>query len=88
MLVKLCYFKPSGKYYSEGEYETAITAVDLVHPDGAHAPPIHLIFSEVHELKTKQMLPGLIEGHSDFAVLIDVPDHPHRHPHLIPGSES
>ena len=35
MKVKLIYFKPSGKFYAEGEYETQLPADDLQHPPGA-----------------------------------------------------
>jgi hypothetical protein len=68
--VKLTYFKQGGKYYSEGEYETQLE-------------PLHEIFDEVREIYRRKRLPGLMAGHSDFIVLIEVPDHPHDHPHLI-----
>lgn len=85
MLVKLTYFKPSGKFYAEGEYETGVPDEDCGWPRDIKAPPLWRIFNEVEALKDEKRLPGLIEGHSNFSVLIDVPDHPHRHPHLIPG---
>lgn len=67
--VKLTYFKSSGKYYTDGEYETKETE-------------LYLIYREVRELKRMGKLPGLAEGHSDFFVLAEVPDYPQAYPHL------
>ncbi len=68
--VKLTYFRLSGKYYSEGEYESAKT---------------HLfeIWREVRQFLLTRKLPGLVEGCSEFIILVDVPEHPHEHPRLI-----
>lgn len=85
MKVVLRYFKPSGKWYADGEYETSVPEVDLVHPAGQRGPALYQIWQEVEQLKNAKRLPGLREGHSDFTVLIDVPDHPHRHPCIIFG---
>jgi hypothetical protein len=68
--VKLTYFKDSGKYYSCGEYTSK--EWDL-----------HQVFKEVGNLSRYRKLPDLISGHSDFLVLISVPEHPHDHPHMI-----
>jgi hypothetical protein len=68
--VKLDYFKRSGKWYSDGEYET-------------EKSELFEIWEEVGEMAEKKRLPGLMEGHSDFVVLVSVPDHPHDHPHLV-----
>lgn len=87
MKVVLTYFKPSGKYYAGGEYETKVESTDFGWPMGASGPALYRIWDEVDGMKTAKRLPGLREGHSDFTVLVDVPDHPHRHPHIIPGSE-
>ncbi len=70
MNVELTYFKPSGKYYSHGTYET-------------NAEHMFQIFREVRRKTELGILPGLIEGAYGYHVLIDVPDHPHNHPHLI-----
>ena len=70
MKVNLIYFKQTGKFFSEGTYET----------EKEH---LFQIFTEVREKTHSGDLPGLIKGHSEFLVSIDVPDHPHRHPHLI-----
>ena len=85
MLVKLTYFKPSGKYYSSGEYETKVADRPLGFPRDFMGPALFEIWEEVARIKNEGRLPDLIEGHSNFTVLIDVPDHPHRHPHIIYG---
>ncbi len=71
MKVKLTYFKNDGKYYSTGEYET-------------QWKEMYQIFEQVKKLAELRKLPGLIEDHSYFHVLIDVPEHDNNHPHLIP----
>ncbi len=68
--VKLTYFKSGGKYYSSGEYQTKKKDLDD-------------IWDEVRHMRSIRHLPGLAEGCSEFIVLIEVPDHPHKHPHLI-----
>lgn len=73
--VDLTYFRTTGKFYSEGSYETTVQ---------------HLwqIWEEVDRMRRERRLPGLQEGHSNYIVLVDVPDHEHNHPVLIgiPGS--
>ena len=68
--VKLTYFRRSGKYYTEGEYNS----------EKRH---MHEIFDEVQLKSEMGTLPGLMKGHSDFIVLIDVPEHPNNHPRLV-----
>lgn len=70
--VNLTYFKPNGKFYSNGDYIS----------EKEH---LFEIFEEVAQIQKEKKLPGLYEGHSDFAVYIRVPDHPHNHPHLLPA---
>lgn len=70
MIVKLTYFKPSGKYYSEGHYMT-------------DKKRLFEIWDEVVDMQQTKNLPGLMHGHSEFHVSVDVPEHPHRHPHLV-----
>lgn len=70
MIVKLIYFKSSGRYYSEGSYMT-------------NKENLGEIWEEVRGMQRTKNLPGLMAGHSEFHVSVDVPDHPHRHPHLI-----
>lgn len=70
MKVKLDYFKQSGKFYGDGEYETQETV-------------LFRIWDEVEDKRNLGVLPGLAEGHSRFIVSIDVPEHELNHPHLI-----
>jgi len=70
MKVKLNYFRETGKWYSEGEYDTERIL-------------LFEIFEEVKQLRDTKKLPGLMEGHSFYFVLIDVPEHEHNYPHLV-----
>lgn len=70
MKVKLTYFRESGKFYSEGEYETTQNH-------------LWMIWKEVKSMQVRRTLPDLIEGHGYYIVLIDVPDHTYNHPHLV-----
>ena len=40
------------------------------------------IWDTVDELLSKRTLPGLIGICSDFMVSVEVPEHPHNHPHI------
>jgi len=71
MKVKLTYFKAGGKYYSEGSFETSC------------GMPMFTIYGTVRDMLDSHRLPGLMEGHSDFMVLVDVPDHDHNVPALL-----
>ena len=57
--VKLTYFKESGKYYSEGEFETE-------HPE------YHdwLIIADIKRMVKAGKLPGLIQGCTEFHILM------------------
>ncbi len=68
--VILTYFKQSGKYYSEGTYESDCEA-------------IHNIWDEVEAFNKSGTLPGLCKGSSGWIILVNVPGHPHDHPRLI-----
>jgi len=57
--VKLTYFKDSGKYYSEGEY---LTSVAEYHD--------WMLYNEVKEMRALGKLPGLIEGATEFDILV------------------
>lgn len=70
MVVKLEYFKRTGKWYASGEVEMA-------------NQPLFKIWDEVKAMRDEGCLPGLVKGHSDFIVSVDVPEHEHNHPHLI-----
>lgn len=73
MLVKLTYFKYTGKYYASGEYETT-------------QPELWEIFNEVRDKLEAKQLPGLLDGCGDFYVLVNVPEHKNNHPALIISS--
>lgn len=70
MKVELTYFKRNGKYYTHGNYETE--EIGLLE-----------IWDEIKAMKADGKQPGLVDGATEFIVLVDVPDHPYRHPHLI-----
>ena len=71
--VKLTYFKVSGKYYSEGEFETKNT----LHWD---------IVEEVRKLKGDGKLPGLVDGATEFIIYINPSsDWGNDVPHIIPA---
>ena len=66
---KLTYFKETGKYYSEGEYDSS-------------EDELYKIWREVRKMQREGTLPGLTPG-SKFHVLVKVPGHPHDHPTLM-----
>lgn len=69
--VKLTYFKPSGKYYSQGEYQS----------DEDHA---FNVFDEVKTMQREGKLPGLVEGGGKhFFIHLDPVEHPLGYPALI-----
>ena len=74
MKVQLTYFKDTGKYYAEGEYETRQSA-------------LFEIWVEVKEMLRKGKRPGLVNGQNEFYVLINVPEHRHDHPRLLPPNK-
>ena len=70
MKVYLTYFKQNGKYYSDGHYETQKSS-------------LLDIWEEVRIMIRERKLPDLTEGHSEFIVSVDVPEHEMNHPHLF-----
>ena len=64
MRVDLVYFKESGKYYSEGDYESKHEHLFEIIP-------------EVREMFKQGIRPGLYYGHDGFHVLITVKLLPH-----------
>lgn len=61
MKVQLTYFKPeSGKYYTDGFYDS-------------NAQYLFQIIDEVKGLMKQNIPPGLMKGHHNFDVLIDIP---------------
>jgi hypothetical protein len=57
--VRLKYFKPSGKYYTEADLEIT---------DEMDRLDVNMV---VKILIGQRKLPGLVEGHSDYYVYID-----------------
>jgi len=68
--VNLTYFKPSGKYYSEGDYQS-------------NKENLWEIFQEVKNKLAAGDRPGLVDGPNTFYAVINVPEHPHDHPFLV-----
>ena len=68
-LIKLTYFKPSGKFYGEGEYWT--TQVFMMD-----------VFEEVKQKREDGMLPGMYRG-EEFTIHVGHVDHPNGYPALI-----
>lgn len=68
--VELTYFKPSGKYYSTGEYTST-------------KDHLFQILEEVEAMFAEHKRPGLVDGPQSFITLVNVPGHPHDHPNLI-----
>lgn len=66
--VELTYFKQTGKYYSDSEYES-------------NKQDLWEIWDEVRELAKYKRLPGIFG--SEFYILVKVPTHEHNHPRLI-----
>ena len=80
MTVNLDYFKPNGKWYSEGHFDTpAFKEVEGTD----RARPLYEIWRDVQKMARERKLPGLVQGHDAFIVSIDVPEHPHNHPVLL-----
>jgi hypothetical protein len=76
MRVELTYFKPSGKYYAGGNFyvDEGTSLLDIWHL--------------VEERIAYKDLPGLVQGCSEFIVLVNVPGHTHEHPKLFNIQES
>jgi hypothetical protein len=66
--VHLTYFKKSGKYYCTGEYTS-------------NKEQLFEIWQEVRDMKGEH--PGLVGLHTDGPIMVDIPSHPHSHPHLL-----
>jgi hypothetical protein len=69
-LIKLTYFKRSGKYYTDGSYYS-------------EKEWMHHIFDEVVDMKKNLQLPGLISGDWDGIIHIYSDTHPNAYPGLI-----
>ena len=74
MKVILNYFKPSGKWYSEGICEVA------------NGMALYEIWDKVRDELEEGRRPGLVDckwRENEFLTLVDVPEHIHNHLHLI-----
>ena len=70
--IKLQYFKQTGKFYSDGEFEV---------PDDTH---MYQVFNRVRFLQEHGMLPGLIvNGGREFRIYVDGDLHPLGYPAII-----
>lgn len=89
MKVKLTYFKPSGKYYSDGVFETDTTPTQKQFDLGINIKPLYQIWEEVERMRdVTGNLPDLCDGcGKEFDILVEVPDHPHAHPHIVRGRQ-
>lgn len=68
--VRLNYFTPTGKWYTDAQFLTT-------------NKPLYEIWEEVDDKLRRRRLPGLVPNHSRYMVVIDVPEHEHNHPHLL-----
>ncbi len=69
--VHLVYFRPTGKYLAHAQTMVAHEALEQ-------------IWEEIHELRRIGRLPGLRPNAGrDLFVVVDVPNHPRRVPHLV-----
>lgn len=72
MKVQLTYFKPSGKYYTSGQFEFVPTSIDTLGD----------VWDEVRRRQASDELPDIMGGRH-FYILVRSPDDPHDHPKLI-----
>lgn len=78
LVIRLDYFKESGKWYSEG-----FVAIDKPE-DGpvAEAESWYEFLQHVRELMAKRELPGLVKG-SQFEVMVTGSEHPGGYPQIF-----
>lgn len=70
--VNMTYFKKSGKFYDEAWISV---------PSDMQ---LHQIWELVRRMRSEGRLEGLVEGAGrEFMILVNVPGHPHEHPHII-----
>lgn len=72
MKVRIVYYKDTGKYYSEGYYES-------------EKDSMYEIFDEVRLMLVSGKRPGLVDGFSHFHVVVDCPDWVNNVPQLMLG---
>jgi len=73
MKVKITYYKSTGKWYSDEEFESKL-------PEGS---ALHHYWEELEQMFGRNERPGLIDGENEFIVVIEVPGHEHAHPRMI-----
>lgn len=61
MIVTIHYFKSSGKFYSQGQYESSCTNMFTV-------------FEEVRDMFAQGKRPGLVDGAMEFYAVVDSDD--------------
>jgi hypothetical protein len=71
LTVELEYYRPTGKWYANAEMKAHFSA------------PMYEIHEMVRHTMETGLLPGLMYGHSEFMVRVNVPRHPHNFPHII-----
>ena len=69
-LIKVQYFKTSGKYYASGEYETTHELM-------------HNVFEEFEDMLKRGKRPGLVNGHSGFTAVLNCNRHPMGFPGMF-----
>lgn len=75
MKAQLMYFKLTGKWFMDTEWEVPIEYQSL---------PLFEIWDYLRRLQRIRRLPGLHEGHSAYdVVVVSVKDHPRDHPVLL-----
>ncbi len=72
MKVRIIYYKQTGKYYSEGFYETK-------------KEHMFEVFDEVRLMLVSGKRPGLVDGFDQFHVVVDCPDSEFDLPRLMLG---
>lgn len=76
MIVKLTYFKRTGKLYASGEYETKFSFA-------------HQIYQEVALMRIRNELPGLApQNQMTFIVLVEIPGSQWNIPQLIGADDA
>ena len=73
MKVKITYYKATGKWYSDEEFESKL-------PEGSS---LHHYWEELEQMFAHHKRPGLLDGENEFFVVIEVPGHEHAHPRMI-----
>ena len=68
--MKVTYFKPSGKYYAEGKYETEMESIPVIH-------------EEFKQMMRSGNCPGLVKGATGYFAVLDCDAHHAGYPIMI-----